>query len=362
MTIKNFAWIATWKITRRCNLYCAYCNHASMRKATDVENVDYKKIIDTLHGYAPKIVNISGGEPSLVEGLPGILSEIKSRWGPFIRLVHNGTGPENLMASFPFIDRFVISMDGPDPINKNSRGISGESVLKKLKSVLPELAANKVEIAVNCVVTTANLKSMSELAESVHAVSDSILISFTPVMPPDGPLSILQSNLQTREFFETFERLKNKGYFVMHAFDGITRFNDFNAVQCFNQYFVIRLSPEGNVLTCSLNANQGLKNYWYYSKKIFSKNGLGKAFTKIKMKTKNTFCDSIDFSCTNICTCENWLDLLFLGIPSESISRYARGLRNRMTEKDYQNAEDFVKRYINPEFDINQLKRLVGDQ
>ena len=168
------------------------------------------------------------------------------------------------------------------PINKNSRGISGESVLKKLKSVLPELAANKVEIAVNCVVTTANLKSMSELAESVHAVSDSILISFTPVMPPDGPLSILQSNLQTREFFETFERLKNKGYFVMHAFDGITRFNDFNAVQCFNQYFVIRLSPEGNVLTCSLNANQGLRTIGTIRKKYFQKMVWARRLLKLK--------------------------------------------------------------------------------
>jgi len=48
-----------------------------------------------------KNTEYSGGEPSLIEELPEILSEIKNRWRPFIRVVHNGTGPEKLIKSFP---------------------------------------------------------------------------------------------------------------------------------------------------------------------------------------------------------------------------------------------------------------------
>ena len=359
MLQKNFAWIATWKITRRCNLYCVYCDHSSMRKATHREHVDYSKIIETLHGYSPKILNISGGEPSLVEGLPGILSEIKKRWDPFIRVVHNGSGPEKLLKSFPFIDRLVISMDGPDPINKANRGISGSSVLAKLKSVLPDLKAYNVEVGVNCVLTTANLKYMREFAVQVRNVSQSLILSFTPVMPPDGTLSILREKSLVQEFFATYEDLKKQGFSVMHVFDGITRFNSFKSIQCFNQYFNIRVSTEGQVLTCSMNTHLNSRHYIYYFRKMLAKNGLKKAFYRIKQKLINSMRDSIDFSCTTVCTCENWLDLIFLGIPSDSIPIYARGLRSRMTEEDYRDAEIFVKRYINPEFDINVLKRLV---
>ena len=72
--------------------------------------------------------------------------------------------------------------------------------------------------------------------------------------------------------------------------------------------------------------------------------------------------ESIDFSCTTVCTCENWLDLIFLGIPSDSIPIYARGLRGRMTDEDYRNAETFVRRFINPDFDIQALKLFIGER
>jgi MoaA/NifB/PqqE/SkfB family radical SAM enzyme len=356
---KNFAWIATWKITRRCNLYCVYCDHASMRKATHRENVDYSKIIETLNGYSPKILNISGGEPSLVEELPEILSEIKNRWRPFIRVVHNGTGPEKLIKSFPFIDRLVISMDGPDPINKANRGITSSSVLEKLKSALPDLDAHNIEVGINCVLTTANLRSMLEFADSVRNVSKSLILSFTPVMPPDGTLSILREEPLVREFFATYADLKKQGFSVMHVFDGITRFHNFKRIQCFNQYFNIRVSPEGQVFTCAMNIDMNAQHYFYYFRKLLARNGIKKAFIRIKQKLLNSMRSSIDFSCTTICTCENWLDLIFLGIPSDSIPIYARGLRGRLTDEDYRNAEAFVRRFINPEFDSNVLKRIV---
>lgn len=359
MSRKNFAWIATWKITRRCNLYCVYCDHESMRKATHRENIDYSKIITTLHEYSPKILNISGGEPSLVTDLPGILSEIKKRWGPFIRVVHNGTGPEKLLKSLPFIDRLVISMDGPDPINTANRGISGYSVLEKLKSALSECKANNVEVGVNCVVTTANLGVMREFAEQVRKTSESLILSFTPVMPPDGPLSILREAPLVQEFFETYDSLKKQGFSVMHVFDGLTRFNDFKSIQCFNQYFNIRVSPEGQVLTCAMNTPLNSRHYFYYFSKLLSKRGIKKALYRIKNMASNAIHTSIDFSCTAVCACENWLDLIFLGIPSDSIPIYAAGLRGRMTEDDYHNSEAFVKRYINPDFDVKTLKRFI---
>jgi MoaA/NifB/PqqE/SkfB family radical SAM enzyme len=357
--MQNFAWIATWKITRRCNLYCIYCDHANMRKVSYKEDIDYEKAINNIQAYTPKIVNISGGEPTLVDQLPWVLSEMKKRWDPFIRVVHNGTNPEKIIPCLPNMDRLVISMDGPDPVNKGNRGISAESVLKKLKEILPQVIARRVEVVINCVLTTANLGYMKEFIKLVHDVSPLIAVSFTPVIPPDHELSILRDTSHYQQFISTFNGLKNQGYLIFHAFDGIMRHKDFKNIQCLNQYFIIRVTPEGHVLTCGMNTKLGGEHYWYYLRKLFSKNGLIKGLNRIKKIVKNDLLHSVDFSCNTLCACENWLDLIFLGIHSDNLAGYARGLYGRMAKEDYDKAEAFIRKYINPDFSSQALKDIV---
>ena len=357
--MKNFAWIATWKITRRCNLYCVYCDHKSMLPAIYPEKIDYQKALGNIRKYSPKILNISGGEPSLVESLPDILLEIKKQWNPFIRIVHNGTNPEKLLPCIPNMDRLVISLDGPDPINKSNRGISAETIFKKLKDVIPEFINHSIGIFFNCVLTTANLKYMRQLAQEAKDLSPAITVSFTPVMPPDGELSIIQDEKVFNEFLSTYNELKQEGFRVMHVFDGIKQHADFKHFNCYNQYFNIRISPEGQVLSCAMNTALSSGQYHYYFRKLLAKNGIEKAVNRIKKKIKqNLFC-SMDFSCTTICACENWLDLIFLGIQSNCIPFYARGLHGRMTESDYKTSEAFIQEYINPNFNKAILKKII---
>jgi MoaA/NifB/PqqE/SkfB family radical SAM enzyme len=359
MIIKNFAWIATWKITRRCNLSCVYCDHASMRKVSHREDVDYEKVIKNLHAYSPKIVNISGGEPTLVEKLPWILSEMKKRWNPFIRVVHNGTNPEKIVPCLPFMDRLVISMDGPDPVNRDNRGVSAESVLKKLKDVFPEILARKVEVFINCVLTTTSLNYMKSFLEIVHDVSPLIGVSFTPLIPPDDKLSVLSDQSHYQQFISTFNTLKGQGYLISHAFDGIMRHDNFKNIQCINQYFILRITPEGQVVTCAMNTKLQSEHYKYYFRKLFSKKGLFKAINRIKKKAVQELFHAPDFSCNTICTCENWLDLIFLGIKSEQLLGYTRGLFGRMTQEDYEKAEAFIREFVNPDFRYSTFKALV---
>jgi MoaA/NifB/PqqE/SkfB family radical SAM enzyme len=346
-------------ITRRCNLYCKYCDHASMRKASHKESFDYGKIVENLRRYTPKIVNISGGEPTLVEQLPQVLAEIKEGWNPFIRVVHNGTNPGKIIPCLPYMDRLAVSMDGPDPINKDNRGISAETVLKKLKEVLPEIFSHNVEVIINCVCTTANLGFMREFLESVRGVSPRIGVSFTPIIPPGDTLSITREESDFRRFLSSFDDLKKKGYFVNHAFDGILRHKDFNRISCFNQFFAIRITPEGRIVTCAMNTEMNGDHYAYFFRRLFSKKGLEKALNRITKMTRQKLLESVDFSCTTMCACENWLDLIFLGIPSDNCALYARGLYGRMTQEDYDNAEAFVRKFINPEFKGSAFKAIV---
>jgi MoaA/NifB/PqqE/SkfB family radical SAM enzyme len=357
--MKNFAWIATWKITRRCNLYCVYCDHASMLPAAHKENIDYVKVIGNIEKYSPKILNISGGEPTLVENLPDILKDIKSRWNPFIRVVHNGTNPKKLLPCLPFLDKIVISMDGPDPVNKSNRGISADSILNKLKEILPLISEHNVGLFLNCVLTVNNLPYMKELAIKAKELSPEITVSYTPLMPPQSDLSILTDKKSLNEFENTYDDLKQNGYRVMQVFDAIRRHDDFRRIKCYNQFFNIRIMPDGNVFTCAMNTELDYSHYKYYLKKLFSEHGLKKALIRIRKKTQNDLFHNIDFSCNTICSCEGWLDLVFLGIKSDCILSYARGLAGRLNENDYKTAEDFVKKYINPDFNIDYLKSIT---
>jgi hypothetical protein len=200
---------------------------------------------------------------------------------------------------------------------------------------------------------------MKEFLQMVHDVSPLIGVSFTPLIPPDDKLSIMRDESHFRQFISSFNDLKNRGYFVVHAFDGIMRHNDFKHIQCLNQYFIVRITPEGQVLTCAMNSKLSGEHYKYYFKKLFSKNGLQKGFNRIKKKAAQGLLHSPDFSCNTICACENWLDLIFLGIHSDYLMGYARGLHGRMTDDDYDKAETFVRKYINPDFNGSTLKAIV---
>jgi MoaA/NifB/PqqE/SkfB family radical SAM enzyme len=321
----------------------------------------YGKVIENIQSYHPKIVNISGGEPTLVEELPWVLSEIKRRWNPFIRVVHNGTSPHKILPCLGSLDRLVISMDGPDPINKANRGVAAEIVLKKLNEVLPEVVSRKVEVMINCVLTTANLGLMNEFLQMVKDVSPLIGVSFTPLIPPDDRLSVLSDDSYYRQFISSFNDLKHKGFNVFHAFDGIMRHKDFKNIQCLNQYFIIRITPEGQIITCAMNTRMDRNHYTYYFRKLFSKNGLSKGFNRLKKHAAHRLKSAPDFSCNTLCACENWLDLIFLGIKSDNLAGYARGLHGRMEQSDYDGAEAFIKKYVNSDFNGKMLKDLVDN-
>ena len=64
-----------------------------------------------------------------------------------------------------------------------------------------------------------------------------------------------------------------------------THFNNFKSIPCFNQYFNIRVSPGGQVLTCTIDTNLNSQHFIYYLK-LLSKNGMKKAFYRMSKAYK----------------------------------------------------------------------------
>ncbi len=359
--MRNFAWIATWKITHRCNLRCIYCDHREMTPASSVERFDRPAIVERLASLKPKFVNISGGEPTLVEELPAVLKQLKSAWNPRIYVVHNGTQPHLLLPLMPHLDRIVVSIDGPGEVNRRNRGIDGNRVIDNLDAIVPEAARNNVEIALNCVVTKENAPFVAELAQRAADVSSRILLCLSPVMPPKGPLSILSDPALYKAFRAQYDRMRGDGLAVIQTFDNLLMHDNFDRIQCYNQFFGFRVSPEGRLSSCAMNMPDDMAAASALWKKTFRAGGLRKAASKIRKWLNNRVREKIDFSCTTICYCESWLDLLFLNRTNESIPVYVRGLASRLTDEEYGEVDRFVRAHINPSFDIALFRSRIED-
>ena len=356
----NFGWIASWQLTRRCNLYCVYCDHKQMRPVSFPEEIDYLKVVDSIALYAPKVLNISGGEPTLVAQLPAILAKVKQLWNPFTRVVSNGTMLAKIVPSLQNLDRLVISLDGPGETNRANRGVDGDLILKNIESILPQIRAAKTEIAINCVITAQNAGLMTQFAQNIAATAPEIYLSVNPVMPPLIDISILKTPAIFDAFLKTFDELKGRGFNIMHTFDHVTRHENFSKIECYNQYFVIHFSPEGRMFSCTMDAPLQNKTIGQLLPKLLSVEGMKKALTRAAAILKRRS-GKVDFTCRNICNCESWLDLLFLGRESNSYPAYLRPLKGRLTDEDMNELDKFVRVNINPRFDIAIFRQKLAE-
>jgi len=358
MQQKHFGWIVSWRITDKCNLKCKYCDLADNLPAFSKENINYARIISELSSIKPRVVNISGGEPTLVPELPDIVRKIKSTWNPFIRIVHNGTNLKKASSVFPFIDRLVISLDGAGAVNSLNRGIDGDKVISDVGAVMDKASQHNVNVAFNCVVTTKNVSGIRELAEKIRSTSTDILLSLMPVLPADGEISIINKPEIMQKFLDDYQSLRKEGFRVAHIFDPVLRHQNWKRIDCYNQFFILRVNTAGMITSCAMNS----LNMPVLTKGIgwlFSKNGIKRKADRLRKFVSNGLLNKTDFGCSTMCNCEGWLDLLFLGKESDSLPVYTPVLKGRLSEEDYRNVDKFVRKHINPSFDIEWFRNKI---
>ncbi len=358
MINNNFCWMATWKVTDCCNLRCTYCDPTIMKSAGEAEVINRFEALDRIAVYRPRILNISGGEPSLLRELPGLLARAKAVWNPYIRVVHNGTGPQKLAEAFPCIDRLVISVDGPGEVNTATRGISGDAVLNRIAALINS-AMPIPEITINTVVTEKNIDTLKGFAAQIASVSPNITLALLPVMPVDSELSVLRDReAGYKRFIGIYADIKATHGNVIHNLDCVMRHKNLRKIQCYNQYFTIRFSPRGEPFTCGASIASQLRRSDSAYKKVFKKGGLRKLFTMVVKSIKGKL-GTVDFTCRNICNCESWLDMTFLGKETEYAPVVLRGFRGRLTDGDYAELDKFVRENINPQFDMGRFRGMV---
>lgn len=153
-----------------CNLNCKFCHNPSLVKNQNSENeIEVHEIMDYLNKRKGLIdgVCVSGGEPTIQEGLPDLIRPIKEM-GYKVKLDTNGTNPRMVekLLSEGLVDYVAVDIKATedkyqevvdcyvntDDIKKTIRLLMGSSIDYEFRTtMLPELDGNDIEEIVSYV-------------------------------------------------------------------------------------------------------------------------------------------------------------------------------------------------------------------
>mgnify|MGYP001582635469 CR=1 FL=1 len=175
-------------LTNKCNLRCEVCNISRNPNLMELSINKVKLILDDLRQLGCYYVSFCGGEPFLHKDICEILSYAKQKI-PFVHVVTNGSLlTEEVIAKLAAtgVDEISVSIDGLEETHDRIRGEHGAftktvATIKNLKSMAPN-----VEIGVNTIISSMNLKDLYELVLLVEALG--VKHKFQPVNshPPFG--------------------------------------------------------------------------------------------------------------------------------------------------------------------------------
>jgi MoaA/NifB/PqqE/SkfB family radical SAM enzyme len=162
----------TWELTYRCNAKCGFCSY--WKKPTDPNEElrlsEVKKGLDAIYRYGCRLVNFSGGEPTLRDDLEDILSHAAKKriW---TSLVTNGSrldrkrirelktaGLDNLFISLDFIEREAHDSQ------RKMKGLFDQAI-RGLECLGTDFIGGHHTAGIMCVVSDVNLDSARKLAE-----------------------------------------------------------------------------------------------------------------------------------------------------------------------------------------------------
>jgi len=83
---------------------CPYCQNAEIIPITSGEEMTIDEIVRKLRGHLTNGYCITGGEPTIQKDLPRLLKELSSEGSKHINLNTQGTAPDVLELSLPYLD------------------------------------------------------------------------------------------------------------------------------------------------------------------------------------------------------------------------------------------------------------------
>jgi organic radical activating enzyme len=172
------------KVTKRCNLDCAYCpwHTSSGDFEGELPTAEWQRIIDELASQGVRIFVFEGGEPTLRRDLPELLQYVRDR-GAISILASNAVSPPwRFKAS-----AFTVSVDGPRDLHDHVRGIGSYDRLQRSLAVRDHRSVVAI-----VVVNQQNRAWLHETLVGIRNSVDAVLFTF------EYPYRSVTTNLLTR--------------------------------------------------------------------------------------------------------------------------------------------------------------------
>ena len=174
-----------WELTYRCNARCAICNYwrNPSRPGDEMSLEQIRQGIERIYGYGTRLINFTGGEPTLRRDLEDIVASA-SRRGMWTSMVTNGSRltRERIRAlKDAGLDNLLISFDSLSPgIHDEHRGIPGlqANVVRALEWLHQEFLIGHRSGGLMCVITRQNVASLEEIVRFADSLG--VYVLFQP--------------------------------------------------------------------------------------------------------------------------------------------------------------------------------------
>ena len=155
-----------YEITDKCNLLCKHCcfSYGLNDKVIDLEKI--YKILDKILEFNPDVIQISGGEPMMLDNIEAYLKYLKDRGHCKIILSTNGTlfNDNNIKIITKLVDQIDISIDGYDEVSCSK--IRGKGVFSKVINNIKKIkSADFEKITVSMVFSEKNYNEQAKFIE-----------------------------------------------------------------------------------------------------------------------------------------------------------------------------------------------------
>ena len=164
----------------KCNFRCPFCHNPELAlNSNEGENLDEELILKFLDDRKGKLdaVTITGGEPTLSEGLLEFIMKVKEK-GFLVKIDSNGTRPKILKKMIPYVD--FIAMDIKSSLDKYEEACGVVCNKEKIKESV-ELIKNSgkdYEFRTTLVRSLTNDEDLKEICEWLKGSKKYVLQQF----------------------------------------------------------------------------------------------------------------------------------------------------------------------------------------
>ena len=233
---KKLPYLASFKITHRCNLTCHQCPFYKL-KTPDIPYHQALKTLDKLYERGNRIVIFEGGEPSLWKdneyNINTLVYEAKNRF-VCVGMTTNGINSLDIP-----VDVLWVSIDGfEETHNALRRANVYQSIIKNV------INSNHPKLYAHITINALNYQEIPDLIKHLSKIFKGITIQF--YYPYDQKFDLYLNQKNRIDTINGIIKLKKNGYPVFNSISALEALK-FNSWSC-KDWLIDNANPDGTII------------------------------------------------------------------------------------------------------------------